>query len=259
MLPPKILKLELTNACNLNCVYCQHSKMGRSIATMPKDLAIQVVQDAVVWCISEIQPQFYGESTLCPWLDDVLQEARYWEVQTSIYTNGTQPVHHLHLDNVTFSVDAHTQDLADKIRPGTDMDVSIRHIRLAVRKFGNKRVKVRICRCKENNAYIWDIHKFWSQWCNTQVNDESPIRRQGAKFPVDDDFDCPLMWEQVVVLANGDVALCCCDWDGEHRGGNVKDGLEKAYNHPDLIKARKQIANHRWLPMCDFCQARHSG
>jgi tetratricopeptide (TPR) repeat protein len=72
---------------------------------------------------------------------------------------------------------------------------------------------------------------------------------------------CPRPFEDVGVLWNGDVTLCCLDYDGKLTVGNVKNSpLEAILASPEATRLRASMRGQSPLhPFCAACQARPKG
>ncbi len=58
---------------------------------------------------------------------------------------------------------------------------------------------------------------------------------------------------------DGKVAICCNDWRGKYKIGNVNtDGLWKIWQHPRMNAARRMLYHGRrdLLSPCDVCDAK---
>lgn len=68
-------------------------------------------------------------------------------------------------------------------------------------------------------------------------------------------FSCMAPFEQINILWNGDLVLCCIDYDGELVYGNIKDvSLFEAYNSAKLNEVRKSfLTNDRIPKKCSVC------
>lgn len=70
---------------------------------------------------------------------------------------------------------------------------------------------------------------------------------------------CAKPFREIAIRWDGNVALCCNDWTGSYKIGNVmKDGLEAIWNHERMQAARKALYNRRrdLVPVCDGCTAK---
>lgn len=70
---------------------------------------------------------------------------------------------------------------------------------------------------------------------------------------------CAKPFRELSVRWNGDVALCCNDWRGVYKCGNVcKDGLDKVWHSQPFKSARKALLHgmRSELSPCDICDAK---
>jgi Flp pilus assembly protein TadD/organic radical activating enzyme len=68
---------------------------------------------------------------------------------------------------------------------------------------------------------------------------------------------CSRPFIDVAVLSNGDVTLCCLDYDGKLAVGNVKDSTIKAVlnEKPTMDLRAAMLGHHPLPPFCQQCQA----
>lgn len=69
---------------------------------------------------------------------------------------------------------------------------------------------------------------------------------------------CALPFRELSVRWDGNVALCCNDWRGVFKLGNVeKDGLDRIWQHPAMDAARRKLLHgQRDFGVCDGCTHR---
>jgi len=263
---PNILKLELTSRCNGRCVFCGHEGGGRAVPDMPLELALKVI-DELADDIEEVQPQFYGEPTLYPHFNEVVEHCRSKGLRVAFYTNGSG---RLEFDDiwptsVIFSIDYHTEELCKKIRPGLNFE----------RVLGNvlefwtdpKRIEarctcvIRATRCKENERYEKEMREFWGAHTdNFVIYDEMPRCRGESVGTPEKNYKCKRIDEHLVVLSDGTVVLCCIDWKGEHPGGNINEmSAIDAWNTEGLEAVRRAIRDKDWPAICGDCGFRYRG
>jgi radical SAM protein with 4Fe4S-binding SPASM domain len=83
----------------------------------------------------------------------------------------------------------------------------------------------------------------------------------GSAFPLDyskDHLRCAKPFREISVRWDGNVAICCNDWPGVYKVGNVvTDGLETIWQSPAFNAARKALYNGRrdLLNPCHGCDA----
>jgi radical SAM protein with 4Fe4S-binding SPASM domain len=61
----------------------------------------------------------------------------------------------------------------------------------------------------------------------------------------------------MTVLANGDVSLCCLDYDGRHLLGRIdeKTSIAEVWNSSDYeqVRRRHQTARQNEIELCNQC------
>lgn len=84
----------------------------------------------------------------------------------------------------------------------------------------------------------------------------------GDAGPLDRDMNtarCAKPFREISVRWDGNVAICCNDWPGTYKIGNVmQEGLEEIWQHERMQAARKALYNRRrdLVPVCDGCTAK---
>jgi radical SAM protein with 4Fe4S-binding SPASM domain len=66
------------------------------------------------------------------------------------------------------------------------------------------------------------------------------------------------LWDTLVVLANGDVTVCCYDYNGVLNIGNIKNNsIKELWNSPQLKQLRKIHYKRGFdkIPLCSKCDA----
>lgn len=70
---------------------------------------------------------------------------------------------------------------------------------------------------------------------------------------------CAKPFRELSIRWNGDVAICCNDWRGEFKVGNVVEGeLENVWQHPRLMAARRFLmqGDRASVKPCNVCDAK---
>lgn len=258
---PKILKLELTSRCNLDCVFCLHSKIRRKAGDMDLEMAKRVTLEAMEMGVEEVQPQFYGESTMHPDMAEYCSWAKGQGLRVVFYTNGTMPFAHLEADTILVSVDYGDKATAESVRTHIDFDAVVRNVQDALKSNSIGKMILRATECEENAGTMGAIEAFWRGLGVTRFVSyrEAPVSRgNDGTYPVSDTYDCPRVSDQIVVLSSGHVGLCCCDWHGDHKGDSVHDmPLRQAWEGGTMDENRKAVLAHDWLAICSTCGFRN--
>ncbi len=95
---------------------------------------------------------------------------------------------------------------------------------------------------------------FWEAFtfANTRVNDEFELKA------AEKTIFCQHPFTDFGILWNGDVTLCCLDYDGQLKVGNVReDSIETVVNSEAANQLRaSMLGQHPLPPVCQTCQAR---
>src|SRR3990167_10235450 len=89
---PNSIDIELTNACNLNCIMCPRTtSMQRPIGMMDFDLFQKIVDEAVKYGTKAFSLHVFGESLLYPKIFEAISYIKNKDKNISITlsTNGT--------------------------------------------------------------------------------------------------------------------------------------------------------------------------
>lgn len=249
-MPPKILKLETSTVCNTRCIFCSHQDLQRVKKFMDRDLALQVVEE-VSTIVEEVQPQWFGEPMLYPHIREVVDLALGKGLRVVYYTNGSKPP--IPATRVIFSVEYHTQELLDKLRPGLKLDTIVKNVEDYIATGGE--VFFRGVECEENKIHLPAIHRFWGKYGKFVSVPEFPRTREvrDEPIPMEAFGDCNYTFNQIIVNVDGWVVPCCTDYECTIRGGNARDGVMKAWNSETLTNFRKDVADKKWPALCYDC------
>jgi len=137
---PKVLQVEPTVRCNLNCLACGNdlAKASRSITDLPFDVYTRLI-DEVGPHVQQINFYDYGEAFLHPRAVDMIAYAKKVNPDVYIYctTNGhffqtrekQQAVIESGLDELIFSVDGASQETYARYRVNGRFDVVLKAMR----------------------------------------------------------------------------------------------------------------------------------
>ncbi len=189
------------------------------------------------------------------------------------------------LDTLSVSLNAYTAATYEQLNTGLDFaQVMDNTRRLAGHAAVRRLLRVSFVLTEVNRLEIRDALAFWSDQgiatqvkpltnragtlrsydsLQTQIRDlpggeakfGSEIRRRIRSFT-----GCPLPFYQTGILFNGDVILCCQDWNHDPVIGNIEsESLRSIWNGPTLTAIRRSILAHRYdeiLPCRDCSLAR---
>lgn len=130
---PRRLVLELTNACNLNCIMC-----GRNAAKFkPTMFQLDWLRyfEPILNTVEEVTLMGWGEPTIHPNFVEMLELIHRYDARTYFCTNGMRlgqlqkAVFDNHVDVFAVSVDGATAQTNDRVRRGSDLDYIVKNLR----------------------------------------------------------------------------------------------------------------------------------
>ena len=133
---PRRLVLELTNACNLNCMMC-----GRNNAEfVPTFFQLEWLKrfEPIMNQIEEVSMFGWGEPTVHPKFAELLKYLDQYDVRKYFCTNGMRldklkdAIFDYHVDILAISLDGATSETNDRIRRGGSRDKIVENLKAIV-------------------------------------------------------------------------------------------------------------------------------
>ena len=275
---PLHLDIELTSQCNLKCQMCwqngllQEKKQGM----MKEAIFKKVINEGIPLGLSAIKLQSRGESTLHPKLPLLAEYAKNAGVKdVQLTTNGTvltkkdklKQLVTCGIDKLIFSVDSEHNKSAQEIygKNVPDVKKSVFDVLKIRGDLGQKTPVVRVQSIPDSNQSKQDkLSELQAMYPNANeymVNDlfdadtsESFSQDLSLRYEM---FPCSYLWTRVVVFWNGEVGLCCRDYNNIQKLGNVKHtSIEKIWQGEKMRQLRKShLDGHRnKVAVCKNCE-----
>ncbi|MBI4170699.1 MAG: radical SAM protein [Candidatus Aenigmarchaeota archaeon] len=230
---PQAISIETFNLCNLKCIMCPYKDMTRAKATMPMELFKKITLDAEAMGVKSLILSFYSEPFLDPHLFERIAFVRGRGMYVMFYSNGTvlnegkisklleNPPH-----KIIFSFDGGTKETYEKIRIGGKFDMVTANIRRLVeernrRGMSEPAIEVNCTIQKENYHELDLFKKLWNGVVDGYdfgivdnregEGHEGGLEVERSKIV----YPCRRLWNEMIVLSSGKVALCCVDFDGK--------------------------------------------
>lgn len=135
--PKSNFLMELSNACNHECIFCAHQKMQRKVGFMDKQLAFNVLQQAYDLGTREVGFYATGEPFLIKDLHEYIKKAKdIGYTYVYLTSNGAlatperiRQVIDSGLDSIKFSINAPERELYKFIHGRDDFDKVCEHLR----------------------------------------------------------------------------------------------------------------------------------
>jgi len=239
--PPKIVNLELTNKCNLNCSYCPVPQINAERGLMNLSTVEQVLSQIGGYDLL-LRLHVGGESLLHPELDKIVEKASSSGVKTSISTNGTllskDKAYLLsnHLDRIIISnpEEAKTEGLNYLSSNNTEAEVLAQTI-------GEN--------SPDENLPSWADG--WDKRPRLTWAGRAGYSKLGKFIP------CKHIWKEIVVKWDGKVVPCCVDMGNELALGGIDDStLRELWNGEQMQNLRRRHLNASVQDcLCEKCES----
>ena len=262
---PTHLEIETTNLCQLACPFCPHHKMERKKGIMTWDVLKKTIEEAKGKTKTCYMHQI-GEPLIHPNQVDMIKYVHDAGIRVSISTNAmlldiamTKRLFNSGLDELTLAIDSLKPETYAKLRVKGDFQRVIRNIDLCLEYAGGLTayriespvIEVQVIVTKDN---VSEIPAFKAKYepMLSRIGNGSYLRiKQFSTFAgrVPDmspepskplRFTCKKLWTHIGIQWNGDMSLCCRDYDSEMIVGNIMNQtIEEVWNSDDYNKLRQ--------------------
>lgn len=273
---PESVDIESSSFCNARCIMCTHPRMSRPKGIMAWETYEKVVREAVDWGVPRLYLSGFGEAFTDKTLPDKIRFAKErgapW---VGVLTNGSllsdemiERVLASGLDELSISMDGFSPETFNKIRVGLDFEQVVGNVnRLLERRQGRlPKVQIQVVLLPENLHEKDKAKQLWrgrvdslafrqaQNWAGgVEIHSDlfTPHTVENNKL-----VPCRYLWTQLNVRHNGDVVMCCADWDSEHVVGSVHEqSLREIWRGFCLTRLRQLHWEGRSAeePLCEKC------
>lgn len=272
------LYIEATNNCNLSCIFCPRSKITREKGYMDMKLYKHIIDDAVDFGILAISLHGFGEPLLHPDIIDMIKYAKEKGIRTvSFNTNGmllsedfSLKLIESGLDNIAVSIDSINPEIYKHMRIGGNLETVIKNI-VYLKELKdqlnilNPRIYVQCMVTKL--TFDEEVAACFGTFANmisygtlgSRSNSIEGLKElQLAVSPENRKKSCEFLGTGYAIYWNGDVTVCCGDFNGEHIFGNIKkSSLKELSNNKKLLSFYKIHKDKQFdkVPFCNVCDS----
>lgn len=269
---PKLLSVEPTNNCNLNCPFClvglqnslpstAHDLLPRGFGFMDMDLFKKIARDAAAFGIETMQLHFQGEPLLHKKFPDMVKEARAQGLLTHIFTNGlpitenyAERILDSGLDMMRFSVDGASEETYQKNRVGGKFERVFRNMTMMVEMAKKRKSPIRLewqFIALSNNEHEIEKARIMAEGIGINffvktfaVTDPELLTKDPKYHRKLHPKPCLDIYRAIFVYWNGEVVPCCYDQEGKCVVGNLqKNTLQEIWDSPEYVDLRNRIDN----------------
>lgn len=274
---PKDAYIELTNHCNVKCVMCPHQNMTREKGFMSFEVLKKAVEEIKRFkTIKRVNLHYYGE----PFLNkDIFKFIDYIRSNTSgiaiaLDTNGILLNKDISreilskVDDITFSIHGPDResyktiyglDMYDKVLKNLD---DLMEIKRSMKSKAH--ISVQITRMDMTNAkvdtFLKNIHHDDVSVSVTFCSNAAGCSKEDHRL-IKEDFrrkiPCYELLGRVVIMWNGDVTVCCADFNGSFKMGNIIEAnLKHIWNSKKHRNMQRQHLFGRFgkYKLCARCE-----
>lgn len=240
---PLHLDIELTSNCNLRCKMCwQSGLLDAAMGFMDDDLFKRLVDEGVSQGMCGIKLQIRGESTMHPRLAQLAHYARNAGVlDVQLTTNGTlldkpgklDELLESGLSKLIFSIDPAHDESAQEIYGDRVPDVR-RIVQEAVERRGHLGLAKPYIRVQAYTQPDQTQEELLAALKGEFPNVDEYLATHlfNAQYDMDsleglsteyDMYPCSYLWTRLAIYWNGDVTICCRDYNSTMKLGNVRN------------------------------------
>ncbi len=273
---PKLISLELTNACNARCIMCPREQLTRKIGTMNTEIVEKVCRDSFKKPLKKMNLFGFGESLLYPRLVEVAkyikQTLPYVELNLStnaqLLNNGiADGLLRSGIDRINIDIDGAAKSTYEAVRKQLDYDVVVNNVKEFIKKRNqdNSKTKLSVTMIDMDITHneIKSFKKMWTgladeiflnnynTWAGTFT--DRNINNQQLARP---SFPCKNLWREMTINYNGKVSFCCMDFNSTIIIGDVtKQSIEEIWHGEIIGKLRKLHLEGKSneIPLCRNC------
>lgn len=267
---PRMIGIEPTNRCNLQCIMCPRGQMTRPLGDMDLALFQKIIGEGQRY-LEFVWLQDMGEPLLHPQFDTMIRYARERGVRTGISTNATlltpaaaERLAASGLDYLMFAFDGSTAQTYERIRVNARFETTLANVRHYLKLKQERRLRTFVVMqsiyMPETEGEVRDYLRMW------RVPGVDAIRlrqvtysgnRRGGRFANPRRAGpCLWPWSNPHIKWNGDLVPCCQDADASYVLGNLREtSLAELWNSEKMVELRRKLIEGRYaeVPLCSDC------
>lgn len=282
---PKTVQIQTLSGCNARCQFCPngHTTNRLSMGSMSEDLFRKIVDEVVQHPVRRISPYLMNEPLADPRLPDLIRyitERKRKETSTSISTNATYLTSEMGerliesgLDSLMISFHGIRKETYETSMGNLDWEIHLNRvnefIELQRRKKSKKPVvAVTMVHTATLDQELGEIRDYWNSRgvtvrIHTLENRSHPwVDGKAINVkPMKPYTNCDRLMGQAYLLWNGDVVLCCVDWERTTIFGNVTNqSVESVWQGEAYTGYRSNyLAGKIGGTLCEGCKVQDEG
>ena len=279
---PQDVCIELTSACDADCIMCPRRSMSRRQGPMEFGLFKKVVDQAIEMGVPIISLNGYGEiSTLKNYRDYlayIRQKSK--DITISVNTNGMRMDEQMARDYIEFrvnvvniTIDGARKETFESIRKYLKLEQVENNVRRLIELRDESKAKlpmisVGMIVMEQNRPEIEEFRQKWEPIVDKLMFSGLANRAGSVEWvQIDQPVNwtktpCFLLWSQLPIWNDGSAALCCDDWNAETPTGNAATtSLRELWQGAERQRLRDVHSSGHGdeIAACRACQRPHNG
>ena len=239
--------------------------MQRSVTTMSDALYRPLVDECAEAGCRELHLHNFGEPMLDKHIEERIAYAKQKGVRrVRIFCNGSlltpdraRGLIEAGLDDLKISFDGATREEFERIRTPLRFDTVVQNIMELVKlrnaMHSKLRVRVACCSTTDKEGTMQSLAQTVDAFSFGKLHNWGGQTEALGRFRK----PCSRLWRTFTVLANGDVSMCCLDYDGRQIMGHVGNGqtIRDVWNGPVYREIRSAHRESRQsdISLCANC------
>ncbi len=273
---PKLISLELTNACNAKCIMCPREQLTRKIGNISMDVVEKLCKDSAGKPLKKINVFGFGESLLHPKFPEIIRYIKHSlpDVELNLSTNAqllnagmSDVLISSGIDNVNIDIDGVTKETYEKVRRQLNFETVTNNTEnfIEMRNKNHAKIKVSVTMIDMDitGPEIEAFTKKWSKSADTVfINhyntwtgvfpDRNKNKKENERFL----FPCKNPWREMIVNYDGSVSFCCMDFNSTVVIGNIMQHTIQQIWTDEKMQALRTLhleGRQSEIPICRKC------
>jgi pyruvate-formate lyase-activating enzyme len=271
---PKNVQIEITNACNYECIMCYRHSMENKIGFMDFTTFTKIIDDCVESGVKSVKPQFRGESLIHPKVSEMIKYAKDKGLHVHITTNAellsekiAEKIIKSGLDHIIISFHGFDREQYEKIHGKDSFEKTLDNIKkfaMTREKLGSKTPKISLQATIMDLNYksisnIFEMFKGYTdefRVSNCGYHPETMIYDGRLyKHNTRRTIPCLSPLTNLSISWDGKVTLCCVDSNFSLDIGTIDEGIVNLFNSEKLNYLRKLHLQGKFekISICSYC------
>lgn len=256
-----VLRIETTNRCNFKCNFCTHSSSKRPKRFMSDELFREIIHEGAEVGIKSLDLRNFGEPLLDKDLHNKTRLAKKLGYENIyIHTNGYlldlscfEKLRDAGMNLIIISLSPKREF---EITRGKSFDVILENLIQISKLNGRSQVMIDFINTGFSSDEEVQEFKILMDRLGYRIREEIELHNwaNGLKISTGPIKMCHRLWTSFTVLVDGSVSLCCLDYEGQMKLGDLNENsILEVINSPLYQALRKSHLDGALYGICEKC------